>query len=304
LTLRPAEAPWRGDRPPDPEAAARAAEREAAERQNAALVEALLRAPESEKPFRELIGHLLDFHKREAKPGWWFQFTRCEMAEDALIEDSECLGGLERDPASSPFPEKRSTVYTYTFPAQDFKMKKGGKPRRATPEREPAGEIFALDEKAGRIQLKVGPRTPPLPDRFALIPEEPLSTKPMREAVIRYAASVLDGDTRYPAVSAALKRELPRLEGVARGTAVVSGGPQIMAQAIHAISRLDSSCLLIQGPPGSGKTYLSARAIVALLKARRRVAIAANSHKAINRLLREVAEVAARERVVLRGVKK
>jgi uncharacterized protein len=126
----------------------------------------------------------------------------------------------------------------------------------------------------------------------------------MREAVIRYAASVLDGDTRYPAVSAALKRELPRLEGVARGTAVVSGGPQIMAQAIHAISRLDSSYLLIQGPPGSGKTYLSARAIVALLKARRRVAIAANSHKAINRLLREVAEVAARERVVLRGVKK
>jgi predicted RecB family nuclease len=193
LTLRPAGLPWRGERPPDPEAAAKAAEREAAERQNAALIEALRRAPEAEQPFRELIGQLLDFHKREAKPAWWFQFTSCEMPEEALIEDSECLGGLERDPASRPFPEKRSTVYTYSFPPQDFKMRKGGKPRRATPDREAAGEIFALDEKAGRIQLKLGPRTLALPDRLSLIPEEPLNSKPMREAVIRYAASVVGG---------------------------------------------------------------------------------------------------------------
>lgn len=304
LTLRPAEIPWRGDRPSDPEAQARAAEREAAEQQNAALVEALLRAPEAEQPFRELIGQLLDFHKREAKPGWWFQFTRCELAEEALLEDSECLGGLARDHASPPFPDKRSTVYTYTFPPQDFKMRKGGKPRRATPDREPAGEIFGLDEKAGRIQLKVGPRTPVLPDRLSLIPEEPLSTKPMREAVIRYAASVVAGDARYAAVSAALKRELPRIQGRAPGAAVVAGGPNVVAQATDAISRLNSSYLLVQGPPGSGKTYLSARAIVALLKEGRRIALAANSHKAINRLLQEVADVAAREGVVLRGIKK
>lgn len=304
LTLRPEGIPWRGERPPDPEAEAKAAEREAAERQNAALIEALRRAPAAEQPFRELIGQMLDFHKREAKPAWWFQFTRCEMPEEALIEDSECLGGLERDPATPPFPEKRSTVYTYTFPPQDFKMRKGGKPRRATPDREPAGEIFALDEKTGRIQLKVGPRSPAIPDRLSLIPEEPLSTKPMREAVIRFAATVVSGDTRYAAVSAALRRELPRIQGLAPGTAVVPGGPQIVAQSIDAISRLDSSYLLLQGPPGSGKTYLSARAIVELLKEGRRVAIAANSHKAINRLLQEVGDVAVCERVVLKGVKK
>jgi AAA domain len=105
-------------------------------------------------------------------------------------------------------------------------------------------------------------------------------------------------------VSAAIKRELPRIQGLAPGTTVISDGAQIESHAIQAISRLDSSYLLVQGPPGSGKTYLSARAIVALLKARRRVAIAANSHKAVNRLLQEVVEVAARESVTVRGIKK
>ena len=310
LTLRLPEIPWRGERPsaPDPKAEERAQKREAAERQNAAMVEALRRGPEAERAFRELIGQLLDFHKREAKPDWWFQFTRCEMTEEELIEDSACLGGLERDPTLPPFrepkPRSKSMVHTYRFPPQDFKMRKEDEPRRATPEREPAGEIYSLDEKAGRIQLKVGPSIGDLGDRLSLMPAPPIADTQLRNAVLRYAQTVVDGSTRYPAITATLKRELPRIAGLKLGAPVIAAGVEVVPAAIDAIRRMDSSYLLIQGPPGSGKTYLSARAIVALLKEGKRVAIAAHSHKAINRLLQEVAEVAAREGVALNAVKK
>ena len=304
LGLRPRALPWRGDRPPDPRAQASAQRREADERRNANLIRALMRGPKPEQPFRELICQLLDFHKREAKPEWWFQFTRCEMPEEELIEDGECLGGLERDASVPSFPDKRSMVHTYRFPAQDFKMRKGDSPRRATPERESAGEIFALDERAGRIQLRVGPSVPALPDRLSLIPGEPLGNQPLRNAVLRYAQTIADRIPRYAAVTSALKRELPRIQGLASGEPVIPAGADTLSAAIEVIARLDASYLLVQGPPGSGKTYLSARAIVALLESGKRVAIAAHSHKAINRLLQEVAEVAVREGVSLRGVKK
>jgi predicted RecB family nuclease len=305
LELRPKATPWHGDRPPDPKEEAKTAERLAAEQQTTAMIDRLRHgAPAEDQPFRSLVGHLLEFHKREAKPGWWFQFTRAEMPVEELIEDGDCLGGLVRDPSVNAFPDKRSMVHTFTFPPQDSKMRKGKHPRRATPDREPAGEIVALNEDALRIQLKVGSRTPPLQDRFSLIPEPPIDTQPLRDAVYRYADSIVAGDPAYPAITAALKRDLPRIRGRASPAPVIAAGAETIAGAIEAIRLLDSSYLLVQGPPGAGKTYTSARAIVTLMGEGKRVAIAANSHKAVNRLLQEVAEVAIGQGVALRGVKK
>jgi uncharacterized protein len=70
------------------------------------------------------------------------------------------------------------------------------------------------------------------------------------------------------------------------------------------VSALDESCLFIQGPPGSGKTWTGARLIVSLIRAGRRVGVAANSHKAINNLLEEVERVAVSDGVALTGLKK
>ena len=62
---------------------------------------------------------------------------------------------------------------------------------------------------------------------------------------------------------------------------------------IRAVMDLDHSYLFIQGPPGTGKTYTAAQAIVALLRAGKRVGVSSNSHKAINKLLCEVEQRAA-----------
>ncbi len=63
---------------------------------------------------------------------------------------------------------------------------------------------------------------------------------------------------------------------------------------------LDGRHLVIQGPPGSGKTWVSGRLIARLLADGKRVGVASTSHKAIHKLLDEV-EAAG---IDVRGVKK
>jgi uncharacterized protein len=122
LSLRPSETSWFGGgpateadaRPVDP---AREAKRKEAEERTAALVRSLTESvPDSEAAWRELAGQLIDFHRREAKPEWWAMFNRQDMTEEELIDDAECIGGLEPDPDRLPFPEKRSIVYSFRFP--------------------------------------------------------------------------------------------------------------------------------------------------------------------------------------------
>jgi uncharacterized protein len=303
LRLRSPELPWRTDPAADPGEPERAEKRQAANERIAAMVSRLLSCPEAERDVRELVGQLLEFHRREAKPQWWWQFRRADMREEQLIDDADCIGGLRRDPSTPPFREKQSTVHTFTFPVQDFKLRKGDRPRRAG-DRKPAGELVLLDEATRRLQLKVGPKTPAPGDTLSLIPGDPFDNEVQREAVYRYAEAILAGDERYRAVTSVLKRELPRITGREPGNALVAEGEDAVAQAVTAIASLDHSHLLVQGPPGSGKTYLSATAIVELLRQGRRVGVTSNSHKAINRLLEEVGKVAQRRNFVFRGVKK
>ena len=66
---------------------------------------------------------ILDFHVREQKPQWWAHFDRQTKFEDELIDDPECLGGLQK--LDGPEPFKRSFLYTYSFPTQDHKIRAG-----------------------------------------------------------------------------------------------------------------------------------------------------------------------------------
>ncbi len=63
-----------------------------------------------------------------------------------------------------------------------------------------------------------------------------------------------------------------------------------MKQIIQAIINLDNSYLVIQGPPGAGKTYTAKHVIAELLKLGKRIGICSNSHKAINHLLISTAQ--------------
>jgi uncharacterized protein len=303
LSLRPVNTSWYTGAAAKPNNPKKTAQRLDAEQRVKNAIVSLMLAPARELPFRELVGQLLEFHRRENKPDFWAMFHRQELPEEELVEDAECIGGLRRDPSAPPYSIMRSQIHTFLFPPQDFKMRVGKKPKRAAT-LEAAGEVISIDEDAGRICLKIGNNAPPYEAAFSLIPEGPRDPAVMRDAVYRYADSVIAGSADYTAISSILKRERPRISGLAAGEDIIGAGADLLAGAVSAISRLDNSHMLVQGPPGTGKTYLSAHAIVELLSQGRRVGVASNSHKAINNLLAEVEKEALEKGLSFRGVKK
>ena len=44
----------------------------------------------------QLVGWLVEFHRREEKPMWWRMFDRHEMTVEELFDDRDCLAGLTR----------------------------------------------------------------------------------------------------------------------------------------------------------------------------------------------------------------
>jgi len=63
--------------------------------------------------------------------------------------------------------------------------------------------------------------------------------------------------------------------------------------ALRIAPTLDGEWLGVQGPPGSGKTYLGAEVAVELVSRGLRVGVTANSHRVIGHLLDKIAERAA-----------
>jgi len=304
VTLRPAGLAWPTDIAPEKADPAKEQRRVEAEQRTAAHIQSLtVGCPPEDRPWRTLLAYLLDFHRREAKPKFWAMFTRQEMTDEELVDDADCIGVLSPDPARPPRAEKKSMVYSFTFQPQDFKMRVDDDVLRAGT-LEPAGEIFELNEDERRISLKLGPKWSRIADGASLIPKGPLPDLVLRGAVHRYAESVIAGDqSRYRALTDIMKKAVPRLANHKAGTPIVESGIGLLAGSVAALKRLDESYMLIQGPPGAGKTYTSSHAIVALLADKKRVGVSSNSHKAINNLLKDVEAVAKEKGVRFSGVK-
>jgi predicted RecB family nuclease len=248
---------------------------------------------------RWLAGELLEYHRREARPAWWWYFGRLGMSIEELVEDSESIGGLEAHPRIQPVPSNRSLVHTLTFPPQEHKLGPGGAHDPLTGKS--AGEILDVDDAKGILRLRRGPSYDTIPLPKALIAEGPYGDREQQNAVMRVAESIRDGDGRYPALRAILARERPHFRGRAAGEPIQTLDLEEMkALAVG----LDGSYLFIQGPPGSGKTWTGARLAVHLLAQGKRLGVSAQSHKAIHNLLAEIEKVARVEGVRVAGLKK
>jgi len=286
---RPDGAAWpeRLEAPPDD------ADQQEALAEREALRQALLAGASVGSP-RWLAAELLEYHRREAKPVWWWFFARCGMSLDELVEDSEAIGRLE--PEGAPRSSKRSLLYRFRFPAQQHKLGPGDIVFDPTT-RKSAGTIDDLDDATGVLVLRRGPKLAAVPLPTALIPQGPIATPAQRDALARLGAALLAGNGRYRALEDILARARPRL----------TGGPiQTMAlgEQRERAAALDQSYLFIQGPPGTGKTWTGARIVVDLIRRGRRVGVAATSHKAIHNLLDEIGQAAREEGVSVRGLKK
>jgi len=253
---------------------------------------------------RWLAAQLLVYHRREAKPAWWAFFERLDKSADELIDDGEAIGGLT---SLDEQPElfKRSEVFTLAFPAQEHKLKPGTVFDPALGKDRSAGTIEAIDDDGGTLRLKRGPSLRDVPLPLALTPGKPIPNDKQRAALASFARELERDDcaTHFAAGRDLLRRDPPRLVDRVHGAIVDDGAttPEKLAELVLA---LDRSYLFVQGPPGAGKTYTGARALVELLARGLRVGVASTSHKAIHHLLGEIELVAQARGVAFRGLKK
>jgi predicted RecB family nuclease len=242
----------------------------------------------------ELAGELLEYHRREAKPVWWWYFRRCDMTPEELVEDSESIGSLEPD-GSAPVEDKKSLVYGFRFPVQQHRLDPGDEVHDPI-ERTSAGNIVELDSVEGTLTLRRGPKLAETPLPKALIPGGAWQTRAQREALARLARSLVAGDRRYSHLEKVLRREPPL------------GAARVQRETLEDMRRLveevEGSYLFVQGPPGAGKTWTGARLVTHLISRGKRVAIASQSHKAIHKLLSEIEDAAKAEGISFRGLKK
>jgi predicted RecB family nuclease len=274
LQLRPAEVEWRA-RPEEREVKEETKER----LEERARVEAELLADAQEDEPRWLLAQLLEYHRREEKPQWWAYFHNREADPEELFESTECIGGLEL--AGEPVPLEKSLEYTFTFPAQEHKIG-----RVAVDPRTERQYSVAVDDALGQVTFRRGRALQDEPLPSALIPPTPLPTWVQRDAVLRFARA----QARYPALVEILERRPPQAD--------------LGSGVSKAAASLDGSYLFVQGPPGSGKTWLGARAALELMRQGQRVGVTSLSHKAIHKFLEDLRDAARKAGETFRGRKK
>ncbi|PRN05274.1 nuclease [Pseudomonas sp. LLC-1] len=249
---------------------------------------------------RLLTFQLLDFHRRAEKPVWWQLFSRQDMTTEELLEDIESLAGLRRT-KTPPEPIKQSFLFEYSFDPQESKMRSGS--QGVITESLATAQLVSLDNDACLAVFKATVRNAP-PVAFDMIPGRPIPSTLLREALFRYADSVLAAEPRFQAVADFLHRRAPRVKGIEPGAPLLDPRLATTDAIKQVVRNLENSVLFIQGPPGAGKTYTGSHVIVDLLKAGKRIGVTSNSHHAINNLLAAVEVRAQAEGVAFTGLKK
>ncbi len=264
-------------------------------------------APDDHSPdaeARRLLADLLDWHRREEKSQWWRWFElKDDLTIEQLVNERDALAGLvfvDEFEGEGVMLHRR-----YRFQPQDHNFDPGDE-AFATETGKSAGTIVSIDDAAGLIVLKRS-RNSDWPHPKALMGSAPLASAAQKQALLRVADGVIadgiDGDGAYRAVRDMLLHRPPR-RSADWGAALVEPGEDVLAAARRLALELQSGTLPIQGPPGTGKTYAGARMILDLVRAGKRIAVTAQSHKTISNLLEAVVAAATEELVAVRPLQK
>jgi len=249
------------------------------------------------------VSNLLEFHKREEKVEWWEAFERQQKYTDELIDDLECIGDLVS--IGIPVPEKKSMLYKYKFPPQEFKLRDKD-PVINVSTMEKVGQIFKIyhEENILTLKYKESKTNPPLPENLSIGPTPVINSKPIRDAIYRYANTLINNVANtHQCVTDLLNKSIPRITNKHSGDKIITSN-ELLLDAKEAIQNLDNSYLFIQGPPGTGKTYSSSHIIVELMKQGKKVGITSNSHKAIHNMLEKIESIAMDQNYSFAGIKK
>jgi uncharacterized protein len=270
-----------------------------------------------------LLAASVGYHQRELKPFWWAHFDRLShpvdewadgtdvlVVERAEVVSGWALSGRQRNPRRTLRLAGRLGVGSQldagdrVFSLYDAGSVPGGidhDPGRRGVVTNAAVLRHGID--GGDLdELLVEECCPSGVDTWAQLPMavtpgEPIRHANLHAAIVQLAETVADrlddGEDAakvlagQPALQL-LARYLPALGGHAALPAVVAD--DYTAALTAAVRALEGSWLAVQGPPGSGKTFIGAHVIARLVTDGWRVGVVAQSHKVVENLLCAVAE--------------
>lgn len=249
---------------------------------------------------KELVFQLLGFHRRTEKPVWWALFARQDATEEELLDDVEVIACMTA--TEVPVFDGRGWECEYSYPEQEFKLKTGDSCSIVSTMDEVTDVV--INEETRIVRFFWRTKTEPPSTGVAIGTGRPIPTHVIQGAYRRFVDAYLNGDNRFSAGLDLLRRAIPRVTGHPIGQPLIRDSEDLLPGTIRTVLRLDGSYLFIQGPPGAGKTYTGSHVIVDLLRAGKKVAVASNSHKAINNLLKAVEKVADQQGFEFKGAKK
>ena len=247
---------------------------------------------------RFALAHMMEFHRREDKAGWWEYFRVLGLDEDELSDERRALRGLVFE---AVVDAKRAPLQRYGFPPQEL----DARPKDAVYDREGhrIGTVELVNYAARTINIKKTVATAGT-HPTAVVFHSRVPSDTLRKALMRLGEAVLangfsPGDPYRAAIDLLLRRP-PTFEE-ADGRLQRPGETTVEAACRIALA-LDGNVLAIQGPPGTGKTYTGGHVICALVRSGLRVGVTAVSHKVIVNLLEAAAKQAREEGLSMRLV--
>lgn len=246
------------------------------------------------------------FHRREDKPFWWAHFDRVnnpvdEWAHDGdvfIAEHAEVVADWHQPPRARK-PQRHVRLYgelaAGDLSSDMYALYEPPSPAALTedPDRRAVGKVTVVEcdnpEAPTEVLIVEKQSSEGVFDQlpFAITPGAPINTRPLQESIEATAALVGAGLPNLPAdaVTDILLRRPPR---------TISGGPLPRTGVISddittALLDLDSSYLAVHGPPGTGKTFTSAKVIARLVNEHGWcIGIVAQAHAVVENLFADV----------------
>ena len=262
------------------------------------------------KFFISNLKNMVGFYKRERKPGAWDHFNRLDKSHEELEDDNECIANCVLQ-STEPLKHDKKLIFIYKFNDQEFKLKKDGSAKDLFASKK-IGNIFEIQQNGNDKNIlkiiiteqsfnKLGE----MPSLVTFGPDDYFPPRSKLTALNKYIESiVLKDDKKYTCITSLLKKEFPNILEIEKSDPLINEKDDLESTIINVAKGLQKSYLLIQGPPGSGKTYISAKMIIALLKDNKKIGISSNSHSAINTLLKQIESESVNENFTFNGIKK
>ena len=260
------------------------------------------------KKFVENLKNFIGFHWKSNKPEFWEVFDRAEKTHLELEDDTECIANcvLIDD---KPKVTEDGFVYSYRFNDQNYKQKEG-KSAFDAHQIKGLGTIHSIEENfpdKNIVKILVSKRRKniEMPSHLTLGNTMPPQVHQHDQALNKFLEDyILNNGENYKSIMDMLERKEPDIKNIKSGSILIEENKDLITQSIEIVKNLNNSYLTIQGPPGTGKTYTSAKIIIELMKAGKKVGVTSNSHEAIKTLLIAIEQQAVDQNYEFSGMRK